>query len=166
MPKLWELEKNCKEVGKTKSIIMKKPKDNHIQDPKARYFYISEHNELAPIYTKPDSGQEKYGGWTEKGVRRYKKVLTTIKQIRGTPEAIAWEKKLLDELRKANNIEGKTWEEQRRLRGKRPVSTAKSAARITSEELFDDEDLEPEFDADFGDFDPDADEDDQAEPDE
>ena len=150
-PKLWELERNHKGPG-TRTKVMKEPKENHVKDPECRYFYISEHKELAPIYTKPDAGQEKYGGWTEKGVRRFMAVTETLKQIRGTPQAIAWERELLAKMRERKGIIGRTYEEQKRLKSKKPTNTAKSAASITSAELFDAEEKEPDPDADFDEY--------------
>ena len=135
-PKLWELER--KEPNKKlKTVVMKEKKDDHVEKPDSKYYYISDYPDLATKYTNPDSGQEKYGGWNEQGIRRFIEIKNINANKRASDAGKAWEAELLEELRKSKNITAATWEEQQKLNGKAKANKAASAAGITNDDLFD-----------------------------
>ena len=136
---LWQLEGQPGMEGK-QTVIMKRRKTNFVEKAGKRYFFLSEHPDLVSIYTKSDSGQEKYGGWTDAGVNRYIGLRRFItKKVRNKAGCAAWEARLLEELRRRKGITGHGYEEQQKISGKKSTATAKSAAGITAKRLFDDD---------------------------
>ena len=108
--------------------------------PGKQCFYISDHPNLAPVYTKPDSGQERYGGWSLEGVQRYINVKKAARKARNTPVGLQWERDLLVKLREHKNITAATHEEQQRLNGRGRAPAARAAANISAAALFDEDD--------------------------
>ena len=139
-PKLFDLEKNPELHGK-KTAILKTKKEDFVPKEGVRYFFLDEHPALQAKYTTPDSGQEKYGGWKDEGVRRWVKIRSAIKKARKSKAGRAWEAKILEVLREINGITMPTHEQQQKLAGKKTENEAKRP-KISASELYDDSDDE------------------------
>lgn len=145
-PKLYALENKRGNEGK-KTVLTKKKVSEIQPEEDKRFFSYTETPELATLYTMPDAGQEKYGGWKPDGLKRYVLLRKNIRKARAKAEGKAWEKKLLALCREKLNIKGKDYAEQRKLMGKRKTKTpvaAPAAIDLFEEEEDGESDIEIE----------------------
>ena len=85
-------------------------------DPKTHLVSAYQYGELIPKYTIPDSGQIVRGGWKEEGMRYYLQLKDNLKLIRGRQEfAVAFEQKVLTEMRRIHGIVAQSSSAQWRL---------------------------------------------------
>ena len=80
---------------------------------------MTSNKKLATKYTKPDAGQKVYGGWSDKGIERWRKNSARIRKARESDEGKAWEAKFRRKMCEFNNMRGQSYEEHLRLSGKR-----------------------------------------------
>jgi hypothetical protein len=84
-------------VAVTNDILSKKPvKAPKKGKPKVKVIIEPD---FEAEFTQPIVGQQKHGGWTDAGILKFKDLTKANKDARGTPEAIAWEEKLLELIR-------------------------------------------------------------------
>lgn len=80
------------------------------------------------VYTLPDCGQRKFGGWTEAGLSRFKTLWQNNALARATDHSKVMEKAILDAVRALNEVQFATWEEasggSRKRKSIRPASAA------------------------------------------
>lgn len=127
-PTLWDLERKHPASKGTKTIIMKAKKKNKKKVKDVRYFYLTEHPNLATIFTKPDAGQEKFGGWLEAGIEQFIKLKQIITKVRAKLESQAWKTELSHLLWIEHGITGKDHEEQLKVLGKNQLPWLRAPA--------------------------------------
>ena len=88
------------------------------------------------LYTAPDSGQAKWGGWTLEGLKAYKDLQSKNKAACATPESAALEAKILELVRKKNGCQAATYAEEKKS-AKRKCT--KEPASVEQIDLSDDE---------------------------
>ena len=101
--------------------VFRENKGNH-KDEDTLYLYETDHPKLKTFYTDSSSGQLRYGGWSKEGIEHYNTFRQVITKARRKPAGKAWEKEVLALLRKENKINGATFEEESKLKGKKPAS--------------------------------------------
>ena len=105
---------------------------------KAGTIYIDLHQspEFQGKYTKSDSGQKQFGGWSTEGLKKYTELMKKNKEARAKMETTVLEEEILGMLRKKNGIKGNTAEENEKFKSGNP------------NELVVDEEIEDLFDMD------------------
>ena len=152
--KIWELKRSLK----VKHITIKKSPSKTVgKRAKEGYAfaYESEHKELVTKFTSNNVGQNLFGGWDDKGLKLYREYGQLNRQARlNIGPNRKFEGAVLDEMRRKNNIKGKTPEEQAKLDGKSKAAAKKAAGQET---LFDALYGGIDSDIDMGEFDDDED---------
>jgi hypothetical protein len=75
-------------------------------------------------YTKADAGQQKFGGWSIEGLKRFKELTKLNKEARARPGTKQLEMTVLAALRADQGIEGGSWEAYKKhLHGDKAVAT-------------------------------------------
>ena len=64
-------------------------------------------NGLATEYTNANKGAQEFGGWSNKGRKRFDECTNALKESRKTPESKAAEQWVLKELRRVNKCDEK-----------------------------------------------------------
>ena len=72
---------------------------------------VANNEEFAAKYSRNDSGQAKYGGWTPEGIALLVQLMGINKNAPAKPETKSIEQECLDQLRLENGIVGNDWEE-------------------------------------------------------
>ena len=152
--KIWELKRSLK----VKHITIKKsPAKTVGKRPKEGYAfaYESEHPALVTKFTHNNVGQNLFGGWDDKGLKLYREYGQLNRQARlNIGPNRKFERAVLNEMRRKNNISGKTPEEQAKIDGKSKAAAKKAAGQET---LFDALYGGIDSDIDMGEFDDDED---------
>lgn len=96
---------------------------------------MKEHEMMkSTLYTCSDSGQQRFGGWSDEGLKRFSTLTKAIKEARSTPKSLEIEKKILDTIREKAGIKsGSAAEEHKKKRRK------KGEKKEEVEIVFDDE---------------------------
>ena len=79
-----------------------------------KYINLSSNPGFLGKYTKTDSGQKQFGGWSQEGLLLYTKLVQENKKARAKPETVALEQAILDKLRVDNEISGANWAEHKK----------------------------------------------------
>ena len=86
-------------------------------------------------YTSSTTGQAKYGGWNQEGLRVYNRLMKLNQRARLGPLCQEVEQKCLELLRKKHKITAKTWEEQSKRRSrKRKLNVEVDESAVEPEE--------------------------------
>ena len=80
------------------------------------YIDLTQNPEFQGLYTKADSGQKQFGGWSTQGLKQYADLIKSNKLARAKPETILLEQEILSMLREKNGIQGDTAEEHEKLK--------------------------------------------------
>lgn len=118
-PYLWKLYKNMGIVRGKQDLNVKKDAPEKKEDRAKDTVYESEHPPLRTKFTDQSAGQQRYGSWSLKSAKQYKKMVAKCKKARKSAEAKAWEEKVLAKVREINCIVGKTYEEDQLKKGKK-----------------------------------------------
>jgi hypothetical protein len=86
-------------------------------------------------YTSSTTGQAKYGGWNQDGLKYYNRLKNLNEIARENPRCQVVEEKCLELLRKNHKITAKTWEEQSKRRSrKRKLNVEVDESAVEPEE--------------------------------
>lgn len=129
--KEYELNQNPARAGRQTRIV-NLGNENNAASNNPEYYHIFErdHKELISEYTKSNAGQEKYGGWTEKGMNRFIVIRRGVKAGRAKAYGKQWEADALTLMRQIRNITGKNYADQRRIQGKVAKGKVAKAASV------------------------------------
>jgi len=142
----WPKLKAIKDSSSERCIYTKKKGAK--AKPGARQIDTSADQDFLGKYTRTDSGQKEFGGWTHEGLLKYKELVQLNKEGRKKATTPALEARILSLLREKNGIVGRNYEEYEELKKgrKRPMTlTAEVEGLFTDDE---DEDDEEEYEDD------------------
>ena len=101
--KKWEIDNKPKKLllvskAKVSDLAAKQAKcDKDVQ-------CVWEEGDFVPKHTRPEAGQQKYAGWSNKGIVKYQEWIKLCTQARAKDTTEAWEQQVLDQLRADKNI--------------------------------------------------------------
>ena len=126
--------KQLENPGRNYSVKSKYEKDEpeETQSKDKKTWYLNGEKYMSK-YTNPLQGQDPNPGWTKQGRDRFKELCKLSKEAREKPTSLTKEEEILNKLREVNGIEGKTIEEERKLK-RRSDNSKKAAMELEEEE--------------------------------
>ena len=119
-----------------RKIIIKQESKHGKSIDETEYFVLdAEANpKLKTKYSITNVGQDKFGGWSEEGLKKYVNYRKVLYNLRKNDKAKEYEAKVLQIMRVANKIKGNNWQEHMASKGQKPKKkdTAKAKTGIAA----------------------------------
>ena len=103
-----------------------------------RYIYADEHKEFQTKWSISNCGQKPFGGFAREGIQLYCKTRDLCDAARQKPENAAFEKEVLEKVRRLNGVRSGNWNEHRGMPDKK--QRASDTTKDVVDELTDDDD--------------------------
>ncbi len=120
----WKALHECKSENKVamgskqvETLERHNPSHDKNEDKK-HCIHIKNDPKLATKWTESNSGQKKFGGWSDEGIICCKSAVEIVQKKRSMEEGMKWEADVLALMHEEHGIEANAWKEERKRRGK------------------------------------------------
>ena len=98
---VWKQGRSDDEIKRIEAVTQDTLSKKPVKTPKKKKPVVKVFNEpdFAPKYTQPVVGNKPHSGWKEEGIKLFRKMADSNREIRGTELSNAWEEKVLDLVR-------------------------------------------------------------------